>query len=165
MGLFLLSIPLAFLWMIVTASISLGSFTVGYLIGVAVLLLVHSDSKVFHWRRLPGQVIAFAIYVVTLARDVVMSSVDVAWRVLQPQMPLNPGIIAISTQDTDEDEVVAAFSAHGITLTPGELVLDFDGSRTMYVHCLDVDASTQNAPPAQTKRLRLLKQILGSDIR
>jgi multicomponent Na+:H+ antiporter subunit E len=150
MGLFLLSIPLAFLWMIVTANISLGSFTVGFLIGVAVLLLVHSDSKVFHWRRLPGQVIAFAIYIITLARDVVLSSVDVAWRVLQPQMPLNPGIIAISTQDTDEDEVVAAFSAHGITLTPGELVLDFDGSRTMYVHCLDVDASTQNGPPAQT---------------
>lgn len=165
MGLFLLSIPLAFLWMIVTASISLGSFTVGYLIGIAVLLLMHSDSKVFHWRRLPGQVIAFAIYVITLARDIILSSVDVSWRVLQPQMPLNPGIIAVATQDTDEDEVVAAFSAHGITLTPGELVLDFDGSRTMYVHCLDVDASTQNAPPAQTKRLRLLKQILGSDIR
>jgi multicomponent Na+:H+ antiporter subunit E len=165
MGLFLLSIPLAFLWMIVTSSLSLGSFTVGYLIGVAVLLLIYSDAKVFHWRRFPGQVMAFIAYVVTLARDVVMSSIDVAWRVLQPQMPLNPGIIAISTQDTDEDEVVAAFSAHGITLTPGELVLDFDGSHTMYVHCLDVEASSQNGPPAQTKRLRLLKQILGSDIR
>ena len=165
MGLFLLSIPLAFLWMIVTSSLSLGSFTVGYLIGVAVLLLIYSDAKVFHWRRFPGQVMAFIAYVVTLARDVVMSSIDVAWRVLQLQMPLNPGIIAISTQDTDEDEVVAAFSAHGITLTPGELVLDFDGSHTMYVHCLDVGASSQNGPPAQTKRLRLLKQILGSDIR
>jgi multicomponent Na+:H+ antiporter subunit E len=165
MGLFLLSIPLAFLWMIVTSSLSLGNFTVGYLIGVAVLLLLYSDAKVFHWRRFPGQVMAFIAYVVTLARDVVMSSIDVAWRVLQPQMPLNPGIIAISTQDTDEDEVVAAFSAHGITLTPGELVLDFDGSHTMYVHCLDVEASSQNGPPAQTKRLRLLKQILGSDIR
>lgn len=165
MGLFLLSIPLAFLWMIVTSSISLGSFTVGYLIGIAVLLLIHSDSKVFQWRRLPGQVVAFVVYIVILGRDVVLSSIDVAWRVLQPQMPLNPGIIAVSTQDSDEDEVVAAFSAHGITLTPGELVLDFDGSRTMYVHCLDVEASSQNAPPAQTKRLRALKQILGSDIR
>ena len=165
MGLFLLSIPLAFLWMIVTSSLSLGSFTVGFLIGIAVLLLIHSDSKMFHWRRLPGQVVAFVVYTVTLGRDVVLSSVDVSWRVLQPQMPLNPGIIAVSTQDSDEDEVVAAFSAHGITLTPGELVLDFDGSRTMYVHCLDVEASSQNAPPAQTKRLRLLKQILGSDIR
>jgi multicomponent Na+:H+ antiporter subunit E len=164
MGLFLLSIPLALLWMIITSNVSLGSFAVGYLIGVAVLLLLHSGSKGFRWRQLPGQVMAFVVYVVTLGRDVLLSSIDVAWRVLQPQMPLNPGIIAVSTQDSDEDEVVAAFSAHGITLTPGELVLDFDGSRTMYVHCLDVDASSQSAPHAQTKRLHLLKQILGSEV-
>jgi multicomponent Na+:H+ antiporter subunit E len=165
MGLFLLSIPLALLWMVVTSSISVGSFAVGYIIGVAVLLLVQSGQTPIRWRRLPGQVIAFVVYVVTLGRDVVLSSIDVARRVLQADMPLNPGIIAVSTQDMDEDEVIAAFSAHGITLTPGELVLDFDGAHTMYVHCLDVETSTQNAPAAQTKRLRLLKQILGSDAR
>lgn len=165
MGLFLLSVPLALLWMVITSGLSLESFGVGYVIGLAVLLLVRPDFQTLKLGSLPKQVMAFIIYIVTLGRDVVISSVDVAWRVLQPQMPLHPGIIAVATQDMDEDEAVAAFSAHGITLTPGELVLDFDGSRTMYVHCLDVNASSQNAPGAQTKRLRLLKQILGSEAR
>jgi len=31
----------------------------------------------------------------------------------------------------------------------------------MFVHCLDVEASAQNAPPAQTKRLLLLRRIMG----
>jgi multicomponent Na+:H+ antiporter subunit E len=165
MGLFLLSIPLALLWMMLTSNVSFSSFGVGYVISLAVMLLVHSERKQFQWRHLPNQVWAFVVYTVTLGRDIVLSSVDVSRRVLQRDMPLSPGIIAVATQDADEDEVIAAFSAHGITLTPGELVLDFDGSHTLYVHCIDVDASTQNAPPAQTKRLRLLKQILGRPVR
>ena len=63
---------------------------------------------------------------------------------------------------SDENDVIAAFSAHGITITPGELVVDFDGARTMFVHCLDVEASAQSAPAAQAKRLQLLRRILGS---
>ena len=55
----------------------------------------------------------------------------------------------------------SAFSAHGITITPGELVIDFDGSRAMYVHCLDVEASAASAPGAQAKRLKLLRRIAG----
>lgn len=159
----LLSVPLALVWMVVTANISLGSFFVGCILGFAILLLVRAEHPTIQLRRLPDQLLAFVIYTVTLARDVVLCSIDVARRVLQADMPLNPGIIAVATQDSQENEVIAAFSAHGITLTPGELVLDFDGSRTMYVHCLDVAASSKTASDAQTKRLRLLRRILGND--
>ena len=163
MALFLLSIPLALLWMVVTANISLGSFLVGDVVGMAVLLMTHSERQHLSWQHLPQQAVAFVVYVALLGRDVMMSSLDVARRVLQPVIPLNPGIIAVATQDVHQNEVLAAFSAHGITLTPGELVLDFDGAHTMYVHCLDVEASSRSAPAAQEKRLHLLRQIMGSD--
>jgi multicomponent Na+:H+ antiporter subunit E len=159
----LLALPLAMIWMVVTANVSLGSFLVGTILGIAILLLLRSEHPTIQWRRLPDQLIAFVIYTVTLTRDVIMCSIDVARRVLNPHMPITPGILAVPTQDMYENDVIAAFSAHGITITPGELVVDFDGARTMFVHCLDVEASARSAPSAQSKRLHLLRRILGRE--
>ncbi len=159
----LFAIPFAVIWMIVTSGLTPGGFLVGYVLGFAILLSLRLENSRIEFRRLPDQIAAFFIYIVTLARDVWLCSVDVAKRVLNPNLPLNPGIIEVSTQDPDQSDFIAAFSAHGITITPGELVVDFEGSHTMYVHCLDVDASTKNADTAQRKRLKLLRRIVGRD--
>ncbi len=159
----ILAVPMAIVWMIVTSSISVGSFVVGFLVGFAILYMLHVKEIEIDRRRLPDQMIALVIYVANLFRDIWNSSVDVAKRILNPSLPLKPGIIKVETQDTDESDFTAAFSAHGITITPGELVVDFDGSHTMYVHCLDVEASAQNATAAQAKRLKLLRRIMGRD--
>jgi multisubunit Na+/H+ antiporter MnhE subunit len=159
----LLALPLAVIWMVVTANVSFGSFLVGAILGIAILLLLRSEHPTIQWQRLPDQLVAFVVYTVTLTRDVIMCSIDVARRVLKRDMQITPGILAVPTQDMQENDVIAAFSAHGITITPGELVVDFDGARTMYVHCLDVEASAQSAPAAQSKRLHLLRRILGRE--
>jgi multicomponent Na+:H+ antiporter subunit E len=156
-----LAVPMSVLWMLVSNSVSVGSFIVGYGLGFAILYVLNVCDMEISYRRLPNQIAALFIYTVTLARDIWLSSVDVARRVLDPNLPLNPGVIAVPTQDETECDFTAAFSAHGITITPGELVVDFDGSHTMYVHCLDVESSAKNAPDAQTKRLKLLNRIKG----
>ncbi|MBI1277024.1 MAG: hypothetical protein GC179_02740 [Anaerolineaceae bacterium] len=159
----LLAIPFSIIWMMLTENPSIGGFVVGFVIGFAILYSLKLENIKINARRLPNQMLALIVYTVTLARDIWNCSVDVAKRVLNPSMPLNPGIIAVRTQDPDESDFTAAFSAHGITITPGELVVDFDGSHTMYVHCLDVEASSQNADAAQLKRLKLLRRIIGRD--
>ena len=156
-----LAVPMAVLWMVVSSSVSLEGLLVGYVLGFAVLYMLKIENIQVNRRKLPDQIAAFFIYVVTLARDILNSSIDVARRVLDPALPLDPGIIAVATQDEEESDFTAAFSAHGITITPGELVIDFEGSHTMYVHCLDVEASAKTANQAQTKRLRLLRRIMG----
>jgi multicomponent Na+:H+ antiporter subunit E len=157
----ILAAPMAVLWMVVSSGVSLESFAVGYGLGFAVLYMLKIENVQVERRRLPDQIKAFGIYTVTLARDIWLSSIDVARRVLDPELPLNPGMIAVPTQDETESDFTAAFSAHGITITPGELVVDFEGSHTMYVHCLDVEASGKNAAQAQAKRLNLLRRIIG----
>jgi multicomponent Na+:H+ antiporter subunit E len=159
----LFAVPMAVIWMVVTSSINPGSFVVGFLVSFAILLMVKLEKIEISYRKLPDQFVALLVYTLTLFRDIWNSSVDVAKRVLNPNLPMNPGIIAVSTQDMDESDFTAAFSAHGITITPGELVVDFDGSHTMFVHCLDAEASSNNAPGAQTKRLKLLRRIVGKD--
>jgi multicomponent Na+:H+ antiporter subunit E len=157
----ILAVPFAVAWMFVTSQLSLGSFVVGLVLGFAVMLLLKSSQTKLSVRQLPDQLWALLIYSVTLCRDIWLSSVDVAKRVLNPDLPMNPGILAVPTQDPNESEAISAFSAHGITITPGELVVDFEGKHIMYVHCLDVEASSQSAHIAQTKRLKLLNRILG----
>lgn len=156
-----LAVPMALLWMIVSSTFSAEGFLVGYVLGFALLFMMKTENIKINWRKLPDQTLALGIYTVTLLRDIWLSSVDVLKRVLDPALPMNPGIIAVPTQDETESDFIAAFSAHGITITPGELVVDFDGSHTMYVHCLDIEASGQNADGAQTKRLALLRRIEG----
>ncbi|NWF68121.1 MAG: Na+/H+ antiporter subunit E [Chloroflexi bacterium] len=157
----LLAVPLALTWMVVTGQPNLGGFFVGYLLSVLVLRLLKSQPVDLSARKLPGQLWALLVYSLTLTRDIWLSSIDVTRRVLARQMPLKPGIIAVPTQDANQSEAVAAFSAHGITITPGELVVDFEGKHTMFVHCLDVDASSASAAAAQSERLRLLNRIFG----
>jgi multicomponent Na+:H+ antiporter subunit E len=157
----LLAVPMALLWMIISASVTPGGFAVGYVLGFAVLYLMKTENIQIEWRSLPDQIAAFGVYIVTLLRDIWLSSMDVFKRVLDPNLPLNPGMIAVPTQDETKSDFIAAFSAHGITITPGELVVDFDENHTMYVHCLDIGASGENADAAQTRRLALLRRIEG----
>src|SRR4051794_25994835 len=95
----LFALPFAIVWMIVTATITPGGFLVGFVLGFAVLLMLRLQKIQINYRRLPDQIAAFFIYMVTLGRDIWMCSLDVAKRVINPKMPMNPGIIAVRTQD------------------------------------------------------------------
>jgi multicomponent Na+:H+ antiporter subunit E len=160
---------MAIAWMPLTAHISLESFGVGFILSFAILTLLLNgapqSNAPLSWRHLPNQTAAGVIYMLTLFRDIYLSAIDVAKRIINPAMPLNPGIIAVSTQmDTsgikeNHADTIAAISAHGITITPGELVVDFDGSHVMYVHCLDAVASDGVAESNQSKRIALLRRI------
>jgi multicomponent Na+:H+ antiporter subunit E len=163
------AIPLALAWMVLTGIPTIEGFGVGMLLSFAVLtMLFYTDpSPAPIWQNLPRRAWAAVVYFLILLKDIYLAAMDVAKRVISPTMPLNPGIIATDMQfdpQTPEEravaETIAAVSAHGITITPGELVVDFDGKKTMYVHCLDVVASTSAAEPNQAKRMRLLRKIL-----
>jgi multicomponent Na+:H+ antiporter subunit E len=164
------SVPLALVWMPITAKISLESFSVGLALSFAVLSLIYQAQAPvsINWSSIPDRTLASLQYLLMLLRDVYLAAVDVAKRVLHPSLPLNPGIIAFSTQYAahahDQNlspDAVTAISAHGITITPGELVVDFEGTQTMFVHCLDITASAQVAEQNQAKRMALLRRILA----
>jgi multicomponent Na+:H+ antiporter subunit E len=162
------SVPMALAWMPLTGIISLESFLVGMALSFVVLLILFSDEQrhPVHHHTIPDRVAASITYFLILCRDIYLSAMDVAKRVSRPDMGLNPGIIAVSTQyeappgDLTAD-TIAAISAHGITITPGELVVDFDAEKIMYVHCLDVVASAQVGDSNQAKRMALLNRIFG----
>jgi len=74
-------------------------------------------------------------YVLILAKECILASLDVAWRVLHPKMPIKPCIIRIPTPLESDWEITLL--SNSITLTPGTLVIDFnEDENCLYVHWL-----------------------------
>ncbi len=67
---------------------------------------------------------------------VLRANLDVALRVVHPDVPIRPGIVKVRTTLTSD--MARTFLANSITLTPGTLTLDLDGE-DVYVHWINID--------------------------
>jgi multicomponent Na+:H+ antiporter subunit E len=65
----------------------------------------------------------------------IKANFDVAYRVLHPRLPINPGLVKIKTGL--KSEVSKTFLANSITLTPGTMTVDIKGDE-LYIHWIDV---------------------------
>jgi multicomponent Na+:H+ antiporter subunit E len=65
------------------------------------------------------------------------ANLNVAYRVIHPNLPINPGIVKVRTKL--KIDVALTLLSNAITLTPGTLVVDIDKTNgILYVHWLDV---------------------------
>jgi multicomponent Na+:H+ antiporter subunit E len=148
-------------WIGVTARVTVESFAVGFVVSALIVSLIGTRKQATaQLSRLPRQLVNLIAYTILSFIEIARSSFDVARRVLDPKLPLKPGIIAVPTQDEAQDEIIAALSAHAITITPGQLAVEFDGAKIMYIHCLDIE-SAKTAEQEQAARLERLRVILG----
>jgi multicomponent Na+:H+ antiporter subunit E len=165
---------MALLWMIFARQFTWEGFVIGYIFGFAVLMIIRintrgtENERPIRVAKIPSQLIALVIYIMRLSVDVFLSGIDVAKRVIDPKMPIDPDVQRVSTQDASNNGLVSALSAHSITITPGELVIDFDtdenGQTIMLVHTLDKNTSDMaKLTRDQTNRLTLIRRILGLD--
>ena len=108
------------------------------------------------------QPLAMLIYTGVLLWSAFTSSVRVARLVLTPDLRLKTAILAVKTSKRGRpNELLTALSAHGITATPGQFVLDIDDDDTLYVHCLELPESREELEHEQAERLKLLRPIIG----
>lgn len=103
-----------------------------YLIGAVALGLVNrSYGRVSLWGSL---------YAVYLIWQIILSSIQIAWLVIQPKLKLDPGIIAVPLAVSTDLEITLLASS--ITLTPGTISVDLgrnpSGQQVLFVHNLTV---------------------------
>ncbi len=162
---FILALPLAIGWTIYTAQPTPGNFLLGYIFSITVLMATGIRGDSIRLRNTPRQLYNLVLYMVYLATEVFSAGVKVSRVILSPSLPIDPGISSVNTQDATENELISAISAHGITITPGELVVDFedtaDDGVMMIVHSLNLDSSSQSLAADQKKRLTRIRGILG----
>lgn len=81
----------------------------------------------------------FCYYVPMFLWECLKANIDVALRVLNPRLPINPGIVKVKT--TLKSDTGLTFLANSITLTPGTLCVDIDAEKgVLYIHWIDVKA-------------------------
>lgn len=81
----------------------------------------------------------FLIYLLVLAREIVKANIDVAYRAIHPEVPINPGIVVIRTEL--EQDLAKTILANSITLTPGTFTLDIVGDRLL-IHWINVETAS-----------------------
>ena len=152
----LLLLPL-FIYLAMTATLAPSNLAVGFLLALGSVWLIRPRSRSLPWRRLPEAAFAFLAYIFHLLWDLVRSGFQVARIVLRPRLEINPGIVAIPSGG--DSELATALSAHAITVTPGELVVEMDDAGVMYTHMLDVSDAGAQVAAAQELRRALLQRI------
>ena len=88
------------------------------------------------------------------------ANIDVAYRVLHPQLPISPGIVKVKT--ILKTDTALTFLANSITLTPGTLSVDIDKERScLYVHWIEVKGKdVETATKQVVERFeRILRKI------
>jgi len=83
----------------------------------------------------PKRWLCFLLYVPYFFYWCIRANLDVAYRVIHPDVPIRPGIVKVQTRLTTD--LAKTFLANSITLTPGTLTVDIDG-QDLYVHWINI---------------------------
>jgi multisubunit Na+/H+ antiporter MnhE subunit len=153
----LIIVPLLFVYLELSSNFELSNIIVGLIIVTGIAKFVRPQHLPSDWRRLPSSVFALVRYLVILVYDVIASGIQVARIVMDPALPIKPGIVSIPSEC--ESEMGIALSAHAITLAPGEMVVEIDEKGIMYTGCLDTTNSEKYVENAQKMRKDLLQKI------
>lgn len=128
-------------WILITGSFAAEELIAGAVVSAIVAwfsarFLVHEKALWLISGRL-GSLIVYCIAV--FPWELIKANVDVAFRALNPKLPINPGIVRVRSQL--KSEYGMAMLADSITLTPGTITMDIDivdGEACYYIHWLNV---------------------------
>lgn len=148
---------LAVVYLLMTGNFEPINLAFSVIIGIGISSLVRPQHLSIQWRRLPIALAAIAGYLIFLLVDLWKSSIQVGRILLDPRLPIQPGIIHIDSGC--ESELAIALSAHAISITPGELIVEMDDRGQMYAHCLDSSQAEELITEAQEVRRNLLSKI------
>lgn len=145
------------LYLALTANPEPANLLLGLLVATGLTRLMRPPRGRLDLRRLPGAALALTRYLFVVAADVFKSAVGAARIVLDPALPIRPGIVAIPSGC--HSELGLALSAHALTVAPGEMVVEIGQDGTLYTHTLDATHAAEYVVEAQRLRSELLHEI------
>lgn len=146
-------------WLLLSCSVDFSNLVVGVLVGIFVSLLT-SDifaDKIQLPRDIKRYLRFFFQYMPLFIWECIKANIDGAWRVIHPDLPINPGIVKVKT--TLKSDAALTFLANSLTLKPGTLTVDIDKEKGfLYVHWVDV--KSQDVLQATEQIVRKFERVL-----
>lgn len=125
-------------WLAYTSSFQTGEVITGLIVSLIISFFTYeSFTRVRAENNIMKRFLSFLKYLPIFIFEMIKANIDVARRVINPSLPINPGIVAIKT-DLKSDQA-KLFLANSITLTPGTLTVDIVDD-TLYIHWIDVES-------------------------
>jgi multicomponent Na+:H+ antiporter subunit E len=114
---------------------------VGALVSVVLTLIITGYvGYELDW-KFPYRLLLFIVwYLPVFIWKLILANIDVAKRVLNPKLPLNPGFVKVPTKL--KGDFAKLMLANSITLTPGTLSIDASDD-AIYIHTVDVPGETE----------------------
>jgi len=123
-------------WLAYTTSFAPDELLTGLIVSVIISYFTYqSFSRKESENNILARITALLKYIPVFLVEMVKANINVAQRVIDPSLPINPGIVEIKTDLKSEEAKL--FLANSITLTPGTLTVDIIDDR-LYVHWIDV---------------------------
>ena len=135
------------IWLALSDPTSLQEVVAGAVVSLLIVYLNFKRPQPLDALRLSvASLLHIFIYIPLFIVELFKSNIDVAFRVLNPKLPINPGIVRVKTRL--HSPLGRMILANSITLTPGTLTVDIFED-TLYIHWIDITA--QNIEEATEK--------------
>lgn len=134
---FALFIDVLILWLLLTWRVDHQSLGVGVVISLIVALAFGKrySQRPMKWFAPHRWFWLIVIYFPLFSWECIKANLDVAYRVLHPRMPIEPGIVKVRTKL--KSEIGRTVLANSITMTPGTLSVDIR-DEYLYIHWIKV---------------------------
>jgi len=96
----------------------------------------------------------FTRYLPWLAQQVVLSNIDVAQRIVDPKLPIDPAIVYVKTDA--KTAIGKVIMANSITLTPGTVSVEIEDNR-IQVHALNHEGAAEGLSGEMNRRVSELE--------
>lgn len=135
-----LTFVLSFLtWILLNGSLDRDILFSGLVLSLFISLVFCRNCDVLQNVNLSPKSFMYAFaYVFVFSWALIKSNFDVAFRVIKPSLPINPGIVKVKTKL--KTPIGKMMLANSITLTPGTITVDIKDD-TLYIHWIDVTST------------------------
>lgn len=152
---FVLFVILVIFWVLWNNTLKPDVLIAGFIIIFITVLIFGKSVEIFRGIKFtPTAFLNTLLYVIVFFVEMIKSNLDVLGRVLNPKLPIKPGIVRVETKL--KSPMARLILANSITLTPGTFVVDIK-DQYLYVHWIEVCCSAKN-PENQEK---ITQQIAG----
>ncbi len=137
MSRFLFTFIILFLiWLGFTTSLATSELITGAVISLIITSFVYKTFTDYGMKFFsPVRVVYIIQYLIVFLIALIKANLDVARRVVDPKLPINPGIVKYDTKL--KSRTAKVILANSITLTPGTLTVDIIDD-ALYIHWIDV---------------------------
>ncbi len=126
---------LTLVWVLLWGTFSWADLLGGVVVAVAVLVAFPLPAVSSHGGLRP---LGLLRVVLDVARDLAVSSVQVAWQSVRPGPPPRSSIVAVTVPD--DSEMLMALLVECLSLVPGSVVVEASAAeRTLWAHVLGAD--------------------------